>query len=120
MFTKPILAAAALALSSAAIVSPAPVAAQAWGDDVPVYRDGGFQTVGWRKDRRQRGDRRYYRGNDRCYDKGNGGLAIGGVVGGLIGHEVAGRNDKLLGALLGAGAGALAGRAIDKSDGARC
>jgi len=33
---------------------------------------------------------------------------------GRLGHEVAGRGDRTLGTVLGAGAGALAGRAIDR------
>lgn len=67
-------------------------------------------------------DRRYYdnrRSSYRC-DKGNGGLAIGAVAGGLAGHEIAGSGDRTLGAILGAGVGAIAGRAIDRSnDGCR-
>lgn len=68
----------------------------------------------------KRHDNRHYYGNRRCYDKGNGGLAIGGVAGGLLGNTVAGRGDKTLGTVIGAAAGALAGRAIDKSDGRPC
>lgn len=67
-------------------------------------------------------DRRYYdnrRSSYRC-DKGNGGLAIGAVAGGLAGHEIAGRGDRTLGTIIGAGVGAIAGRAIDRSnDGCR-
>ena len=67
-------------------------------------------------------DRRYYdnrRNSYRC-DKGNGGLAIGAVAGGLAGHEIAGRGDRTLGAIIGAGVGAIAGREIDRSnDGCR-
>ena len=62
----------------------------------------------------------YYRGDRRCYDKGNGGLVVGGVAGGLLGNAVAGRGDRTLGTVVGAAAGALAGRAIDKSDGRPC
>ena len=69
----------------------------------PVYRD----TQVWRGD-----DGRYY-----CKkENGTTGLLIGAGVGGLIGHEVAGRNgDRTLGAILGAAGGALLGRAIDRS-----
>ena len=69
----------------------------------PVYRD----TQVWRGD-----DGRYY-----CKkENGTTGLLIGAGVGGLIGHEVAGRNgDRTLGAIVGAAGGALLGRAIDRS-----
>lgn len=75
--------------------------------DEPIYRD----TRVWRGD-----DGRYY-----CRKKdGTTGLLIGAAVGGLIGHEVAGRNgDRTLGAILGAAGGAILGRSIDRS-GSRC
>jgi hypothetical protein len=72
----------------------------------------------------RRGD--YRRGNyrhnysRRCRDKGNGGLAIGAVAGGLLGNTVAGRGDKTLGTVLGAAGGGLLGRSIDRNDGRRC
>lgn len=72
-------------------------------------------------------DRGYYeqanvqswRGDDgRMYCRranGTTGLLVGGVVGGLLGHEIAGRRgDRTLGVILGAAGGALVGRAIDK------
>ena len=124
MMFKSMITAAAIALAGTATVAPLPAAAQVWNDR---GYDQGYQNVGWRNDRRYRGsDRRYrgynnrYRGNQRCYDKGNGGLAIGGIAGGLAGNAIAGRGDRTLGTILGAGVGALAGRAIDKSDGRRC
>lgn len=68
----------------------------------------------------------YYRGNYRndyryrCRDNGTGGTIIGAIAGGLIGNEVAGRRgDKTAGTLIGGALGAVAGRAIDKSD-SRC
>ncbi len=66
-----------------------------------------------RRDRVWRGrDGRYY-----CKrDNGTTGLVIGAGVGALIGNEVAGRGDKLLGTLLGGVAGGLLGREIDKGD----
>lgn len=68
-------------------------------------------------------DRRVWRGRDGRYycrkDDGTTGLLIGGAVGGLIGHEIAGRGDRTLGAILGAAGGALLGREIDRS-GSRC
>lgn len=59
-------------------------------------------------------------GRWRCKrDDGTTGLVIGGVVGGVAGHEIAGRGDRVLGAVIGAGVGALAGREIDRRSG-RC
>ena len=83
-----------------------------------------------RKDRRyyandQRVNRntRVWRGEDGRYrckkDNGTTGLLIGGAVGGLAGHEIAGGGDKLLGTIIGAGAGALIGREVDR-DKYRC
>lgn len=116
---KPILAAAALAVTSTALVAPAPAMAQSrsWHQDDGYY---GYQQVGYRDNRRHRNANRYRHSNRRCSDKGNGGLAIGGVVGALAGNQIAGRGDRTLGTVLGAGVGALAGRAIDRSDGAPC
>ncbi|HEX8447093.1 MAG TPA: glycine zipper 2TM domain-containing protein [Sphingomonas sp.] len=124
------LTAATLSLTTAAVAIPMPAVAQGWSAPAQYsrYDDGqsGFQQIGYRErrdrryDRSRRGYNRGYRGNQRCYDKGNGGLAIGGIAGGLLGNQVAGRGDRTLGTILGAGVGALAGRAIDKSDGRRC
>lgn len=74
-------------------------------------------------------DRHYnrdYRGNDRRYsrdydrhckrDKGTGGAIAGAVGGGIVGNMVAGRGDKTLGTVVGAGAGALVGRELDRGD----
>ena len=59
-------------------------------------------------------------GRWRCKrDDGTTGLVIGGVVGGVAGHEIAGRGDRVLGTVIGAGVGALAGREIDRRSG-RC
>lgn len=74
-----------------------------------------------RYDQNDRDDRydRGYRG-DRC-DKGTGGTIIGAIAGGLLGHEVVGRRgDKTAGVIIGAGVGALAGRAIDRAGNRRC
>ena len=79
------------------------------------YRDQrvNYNTRIWR-DRR---DGRYY-----CQrDDGTTGLLIGGAVGGVIGNEIAGRGDKLLGTILGAAGGAILGRSLDrKRDDYRC
>lgn len=77
------------------------------------YRNYNDQQVGantriWRDKR----DGRYY-----CKkDNGTTGLLIGAGVGGLAGHEIAGRGDKTLGVILGAAGGALLGREIDRSN----
>lgn len=127
------LTAATFSLTAFAVAAPMPAMAQNGGAPAQYSRydqgRSGFEQIAYR-DRRDRRDRRYarsnrsnkrgYRGNQRCYDKGNGGLAIGGIAGGLLGNQVAGRGDRTLGTILGAGVGALAGRAIDKSDGRRC
>jgi hypothetical protein len=57
---------------------------------------------------------RQYEGYRTC-DKGTEGLVIGGLAGGALGYTIA-KGDRALGTILGAGVGALAGRAIDKSD----
>lgn len=75
------------------------------------------------RDQRINSNTRIWRGNDGRYrckkDNGTTGLLIGGAVGGLAGHEIAGNGDKLLGTVLGAAGGALLGREIDK-DKYRC
>lgn len=75
------------------------------------------------RDQRINGDTRIWRGSDGRYrckkDNGTTGLLIGGAVGGLAGHEIAGNGDKLLGTVLGAAGGALLGREIDR-DKYRC
>jgi uncharacterized protein YcfJ len=75
------------------------------------------------RDERINGNTRIWRDNDGRYrckkDNGTTGLLIGGAVGGLAGHEIAGNGDKLLGTVLGAAGGALLGREIDK-DKYRC
>ena len=74
-------------------------------------------------DQRVNNNTRIWRDNDGRYrckkDNGTTGLLIGGAVGGLAGHEIAGNGDKLLGTVLGAAGGALLGREIDK-DKYRC
>ena len=75
------------------------------------------------RDQRVNGNTRIWRGDDGRYrckkDNGTTGLLIGGAVGGLAGHEIAGNGDKLLGTVLGAAGGALLGREIDR-DKYRC
>jgi hypothetical protein len=65
---------------------------------------------------------RVYRGSDNRYycrrDDGTTGLIVGGMAGGVLGQIIAPGGYKTLGVLLGAGAGALVGRAVD--DGVEC
>ncbi|MES2045965.1 MAG: glycine zipper 2TM domain-containing protein [Pseudomonadota bacterium] len=127
MFKKLSLAGAALAMGATALIPATPAAAQSYGrhhydrgyDD--RYGDpyqggyrGGYDQRGYYNQRGYNGYNRYqYR--DQCR-KGDTGTIIGAIAGGLLGHSVAGRGDRTLGAVLGAGAGALAGRAIERSD----
>jgi hypothetical protein len=127
MFKKLSLAGAALAMGFTALVPAAPAVAQSRHYYGERNYDRGYDR-GY--DRRyDRGyDRRSYRGNDRRYynnrnyrrcDNGDGGTVIGAVAGGLLGNQVAGRGDRLLGTVLGGAVGAVAGRAIDRSDSPR-
>jgi hypothetical protein len=129
MFKKLSLAGAALAMGFTALVPAAPAAAQGRG----YYNERGYDRDYRGYDRRRdrgydRGYSRSYRGDDRRYynnrnyrrcDNGDGGTVIGAVAGGLLGNQVAGRGDRLLGTVLGGAVGAVAGRAIDRSDSPR-
>ncbi|WP_267383054.1 glycine zipper 2TM domain-containing protein [Sphingomonas sp. GC_Shp_2] len=68
----------------------------------------------------QRGYAPAYRGpvsyRYRCQGSGTSGTIIGALAGGLLGDGLAGRGDHTLGTILGGGAGALADRAIDRSN----
>jgi hypothetical protein len=63
---------------------------------------------------------RIYRGSDNRYycrrDDGTTGLIVGGMTGGVLGNVIAPGGSKTLGTIIGAGAGALIGRAIDDGD----
>ncbi len=52
----------------------------------------------------------------RLSDNGVGGAVIGGLIGGVAGHEIAGHGDRVLGTVAGAAVGAVAGAAIDKAE----
>ena len=120
MLNKLTLVGAAFAMGATALAVPA---APAQAASYTAVSSAASYAAGY--DQRYRGDRRYnnrnyrndrrYYNNQRCKD-GDGGTVIGAVAGGLLGHQVAGRGDRTLGAVLGAGVGALAGRAIDRSD----
>lgn len=121
----------AFAAASVALTAPAYA-----GIAAPAKADGFHQLDQSASFHKKRKDRRYYandqrinrntrvwRGEDGRYrckkDNGTTGLLIGGAVGGLAGHEIAGGGDKLLGTIIGAGAGALIGREVDR-DKYRC
>jgi hypothetical protein len=99
--------------------------------DRRVYANG-YERGYWDASRYYRQDnRRYqprrlgrndyiYRGSDNRYyckrDDGTTGLIVGGMGGGVLGQIIAPGGYKTLGAILGAGAGALLGRQIDRGD----
>jgi hypothetical protein len=127
MFKQLTLAAAALTMGTTALVVPtAPAQAQGYyNGDSGYYGQRYRDRRDYRRyDDRGYNDRRYY-GNDRRYSRsrardrcndGDGGTIVGAIAGGLLGNQVAGRGDRVLGTIIGGGAGALAGRAIDRSD----
>lgn len=82
----------------------------------------------YRDDRRYRerqlsSNDRVYRGQDGRYycRRGDGttGLIVGGIAGGVLGNVIAPGGSEVLGTLLGAAGGALAGKAVDQNN-ARC
>jgi len=82
------------------------------------YRDGPQY-----RERRLSYRDRVYRGQDGRYycrrSDGTTGLVVGAIVGGVLGNQIAPGGSEVLGTIIGAGAGALAGQAIDRGD-ARC
>ena len=117
----------AIAPAHAGVSSAVPANGQAatttLQQEASFQRDRRDRDRRYARDQRINRDTRVWRGNDgryRCQrDNGTTGLLIGGAVGGLAGHEIAGSGDKLLGTVIGAGAGALLGREIDR-DKYRC
>jgi len=109
MFKKLTLAAAALVTVGTGLVAPVAADAQRYGSRYDRGYDG-YNRRAYRDD-----GYRAYRARQKCND-GDGGTIIGGIAGGLLGHTLAGRGDRTLGAVLGVAGGALAGRAIDRSD----
>ncbi len=82
------------------------------------YRENGAQ-----RERSISPNERVYRGQDGRYycrrSDGTTGLIVGAIAGGALGNMIAPGGSETLGTILGAGAGAMAGRAIDRKD-ARC
>ncbi|WP_294301718.1 glycine zipper 2TM domain-containing protein [uncultured Sphingomonas sp.] len=115
MFKKLTLAGAAFA-TLAGGVAATPAMAQRYDRGYGYdrgYNDGYGYDRGYRNYRGY--DRRYVNRQNPCKD-GDGGTVIGAIAGGLAGNALAGRGDRTLGAILGGALGAVAGRAIDKSD----
>ena len=128
MLKKITLAGAAFALGATMLIPATPAMAQRYdrgdydqsysvdryGNPIQDYRGGNrYQNRNVYQGRNR--DYRNYRAAQKCKD-GDGGTIVGAIAGGLIGHQVAGRGDRTLGAILGGLGGALAGRAIDRSD----
>jgi uncharacterized protein YcfJ len=68
-------------------------------------------------DRRYRDERGYERRAQGC-SRGTTSALVGALAGGLLGRTIDSRGDRTLGTILGGGAGALAGHAIEKSNNA--
>ncbi|MDP3906536.1 glycine zipper 2TM domain-containing protein [Novosphingobium sp.] len=87
-------------------------------DAARYYRDGSR----YRERQLNRNDR-IYRGSDNRYycrrSDGTTGLIVGVLAGGVLGNVIAPGDSKLLGTILGAGVGAIIGRAVSTRD-VRC
>lgn len=133
--TKTLFATAALglALSAApafAVELPVPAPASVQPDGHSVLALGDRDDRRW--DRRHRDDRRYYssgngirywRGDDGRYyckrSNGTTGLIVGAAAGALAGRAIDTRGERATGTILGAAAGALLGREIQRGQ-VRC
>ena len=106
-----------------------------WSDGYHDGEDDGYDRGwddGWRDHGRHQRRAAYYDyDHDDYYDydrrsytyvckrsSGTGGLVVGALAGSLLGREVSPR-DRTAGAIIGGGVGALAGRALDRSQ-SRC
>ena len=76
-----------------------------YGQDDSYYAGSGYDDGYYRQPRY-----RY-----RCHGSGTTGAIVGAIAGGLLGNGIAGYGDHALGTILGGGAGALAGRAVERS-----
>jgi uncharacterized protein YcfJ len=116
MLKKLSIVGAALAMTATAVIPVAPAMAQ-----TRSYRGDYNRSYGNRYNNRYYNTRTYrgrdqrYRAYQKCKD-GDGGAIVGAIAGGLLGNSIAGRGDKTLGTIIGGLGGALAGRAIDRSD----
>ena len=86
------------------------------------YRDRGHDDYGYYRrasaDNWYDRDGRRYDSYERCRREGkvNAGTVLGGIAGGVLGNEVAGRGDKTVGTIIGAAAGAVLGHEVGKPD----
>ena len=87
---------------------------------VRAERDGWNQGPAYYETDRPRHYRnaRDYRYTDRRCQNGTTGTLVGAIAGGLLGRVIDRRGDRTLGTVLGAGAGALAGNAVERSNNA--
>ena len=113
------LAAAALAIPAAPAAADPPPWAPAHGKrakDRAIYDGYGR----YYEPRRIRSNDRIWRGRDGRYycrrDNGTTGLIIGAGVGALLGRAIDTRGERTTGTILGGVAGALLGRELDRSD----
>ena len=87
-----------------------------WDPAREYRRDARSNSQGRRLGRNDR----IYRGSDNRYycerDNGTVGLVLGGIAGGALGNIITPGGYKTLGTIVGAGAGALIGKAIDDGD----
>ncbi|WP_310475589.1 glycine zipper 2TM domain-containing protein [Sandarakinorhabdus sp.] len=76
------------------------------------YDDGGYDNAGWNDNRRGN----QWNGNDGYCRRSSGGTGtvLGAIAGGVIGNQVARRNDKTVATVAGAVVGGLLGRSIDR------
>jgi len=110
-------------------------ALMATGFSSPAFADHGRRAWGWGKghhhhghdddddDDRPRWRGGYYRGYDRghwrhrCGGNGTTGLLVGGGAGALIGRALDHNGDRAVGTILGATGGALLGRQVERGSG---
>jgi len=115
-------AAATMVVTSLGVAAPASARDHYRNYRADYGRDYRYRDSNYRQYPQQYRDNRGYAYDNRyrCKNDGTAGTIIGAIAGGLLGHEVAGRHgDKTTGVIIGGAVGAVAGRAIDKSD-SRC
>ncbi|MEP7222239.1 MAG: glycine zipper 2TM domain-containing protein [Novosphingobium sp.] len=119
MRRRAISVSAALAIT---MLSAAPALAHGAGQHFPPPPPGAYNAPmagSWQQNGEDYGAQRdawLAECRHRRGDNGVGGAVIGGLVGGIAGHEIAGRGNRALGTVAGAVVGAVAGAAIDKAE----